>query len=114
MLPAPVLRICEQEDFNIKQTDIDALIKEEALDFEHFYDQEDEEDRLDTLALLDEVNKVPPPPPEKEHKEQLKEQILNEDKEDNFVGVMTRSQKQKIIEKKLRFDLEQNDEQTKT
>ena len=114
VLPAPVLRICEQEDFNIKQTDIDALIKEEALDFEHFYDQEDEEDRLDTLALLDEVNKVPPPPPEKEHKEQLKEQILNEDKEDNFVGVMTRSQKQKIIEKKLRFDLEQNDEQTKT
>ena len=110
VLPAPVLRICEQDEFNIKQSDIDALIKEEVLDFEHFYDQEDEEDRLDTIALLDEVSKVPPPPPIKEQTKELKEQQLNEDKEDHFIGVKTKSQLKDIIEKKLRFNVEQKTE----
>ena len=110
VLPAPVLRICEQEDFKIKQSDIDALIKEEVLDFEHFYDQENEEDRLDTIALLDEVNKEPPPPPIKEQTKELKEQQLNEDKEDEFIGVKTKAQHKTLIDKKLRFDLNQNTE----
>ena len=91
----------------MKQTDIDALIKKKVLESEHFYDQEDEEDRLDTIALLDEVSKVPLPPPIKEQTKELKEQQLNEDKEDDFIGVKTKAQHKKIIEKKLRFDIEQ-------
>ena len=82
------------------------------LDFEHFYDQESEEDRLDTIALLDEVSKEPPPPPIKEQTKELKEQQLNEDKEDDFMGVKTKSQHNKILEKKLRFDLNQTTETT--
>jgi hypothetical protein len=108
VLPEPVLRICEQEDFNITKSQIDALIKEEVLDFEHFYDEETEEDRLDTINLLDEVSKLPPPPPIEEQKQELKEQQLNEDKDDDFVGVKTKSQHKKIVEKNLRFDLNQN------
>ena len=110
VLPAPVLRICEQGDFNITQEQIDALIKEEAYDFEHFYDQEDEEDKLDTISMLEDITKNPPPPPIKAQKTQLKEQILNEDKEDDFLGVKTQGQKEIEIEKRLRFDLDKNQE----
>ena len=48
--------------------------------------------------------------PIKEQTKELKEQQLNEDKEDEFIGVKTKAQHKTLIDKKLRFDLNQNTE----
>jgi hypothetical protein len=110
VLPPSVLRICEQDDFNISQDDIDALIKDDDYEFEHFFEDEDEQDKLDTINFIEEFTKTPPPLPIEEQQKELEEQQLNEDKDDDFIGVKTRHQKtQENLEKLQLNDDNEND-----
>ena len=99
-LPAEVKRICEQDKIELSQKDLDALIKNEDFDIEKFFDTEPN-DQLDTLNLINEFDQSAPL--EEINEEEVKEQLLGQDNEDDIIGVKTRGQIKRDIEKRVRF-----------